>query len=94
MGAVNVSFDLNIAQLFSPLLLIVVAWLVKLARDKIMDNMNAKHAENTERLGRIETQTTATNGKVAEQELRLTKQEAKTELLTEMLLGRQPDKGS
>lgn len=59
-----------------------------------------RHVENTLRLDRIETQTTTTNGKVAEHvslldalDKRLVREEAKTELLTEIYLGRQPDKG-
>lgn len=89
----TVTFDFNVAQLFSPVLLAVLAWLLKVARDRIIDNQNAKHAENTERLDRIESQTTTTNGKLADQEKRLTVQEAKTELLTELFLKNQPDGG-
>lgn len=93
MDAAKVSFDLNIAQLFSPLLLLVVAWLIKVARDQINGNMDQKHAENTERLNRIEHQTTETNGKVAEHDKAIVALQAKTQLLTEIYLKSQPDKG-
>lgn len=90
----GVTFEFNVAQLFSPVLLLVVAWLIKVARDQITDNMNAKHTENSARLERIEAQTTLTNGKVAAHETAITALQAKTELLTEIYLKSQPDKGA
>ena len=60
-------------------------------RDEIA---TARHKDNITRFDRIEHQTTATNGKVAEQELRLTKLEAKEEVLLDIMLQRQPDRGS
>lgn len=54
-----------------------------------------QHREETmTRLERIENQTTATNGKVAAHDMAIVSLQAKTELLTEIYLGRQPDKGA
>ena len=89
----GISFDLNLGALFSPLLLAVLLYALNKARDSIIDSQDKRHAENIVRFDRIETQTTATNGKVAEHELRLTKDEARIEVLMEMMLGRQPDGG-
>ena len=60
-------------------------------RDEIA---TARHKDNVARFDRIEVQTTTTNGKVAEQELRLTKLEAKEEVLLDIMLQRQPDRGA
>lgn len=119
----SVDFSFNVAQLFSPLLLVVVGWLINHAKVVITRHMDenrdkahalaeererkrqeiedARHAENTARLDRIELQTTKTNGTVLENtrdiaELKsdMKTEKAKTELLTELLLKSQPDKGA
>lgn len=97
-------FNFNVAALFSPLLLAIVAWLINHAKTALMKHMDenrdkahaiaeARHRDNIERFDRIEKQTTETNGKVANQEQRLTVQEAKTQLLTDLFLSKQPDRG-
>jgi len=68
---------------------------------KAQELADTRHTENTDRLDRIEAQTTKTNGTVLEhsEEIAALKTDLKverelTKLLTEMLLQRQPDKGT
>lgn len=57
-------FTIDIGTVVSPLLLICVAVIANQVKKAVMAHMDAKHAENTLHLDRIETQTTATNGRV------------------------------
>lgn len=60
----DVTFDLNLAALFSPLLLVVLMGIVNTARKAVEQRVDERHAETTGHLNRIEAQTTETNGRV------------------------------
>lgn len=60
----ELSFDINLGALFSPLLLIVLAYIVNTARKAVEHRVDERHEETTGHLKAIEVQTTATNGRV------------------------------
>lgn len=98
----ELSFQLNIGALLSPVLLLVLAWLGNSLKKAVIGHMDEnaqqardlaeqRHKENSERIDAILAQTTATNGKVAEHELRLGRAEAKTEVLLELYMKGKPE---
>lgn len=89
------SFDLNVGALLSPVALLVLAYLLKRARDAVIGHMDVKlnegrdladkrHAENKLAIEAILRQVTATNGKVAEHDKAITALQAETRMLTQL----------
>lgn len=69
-------FEFNVALLFSPLVIIIVGWIVKRAKDAIVAHMDEnrdhtfaiserRHAELVTRLDAVESQVLLTNGRVS-----------------------------
>lgn len=92
---VEFSFDLNVGALLSPVALLVLAWLLKRARDAVIGHMDVKlnegreladkrHAENKKAIEAILAKVTDTNGKVAEHDRAITTLQAETRMLTQL----------
>lgn len=60
----DISFNFNAASLLQPVLVLVFAYLVNVAKKAVERNVDARHVETTAHLNRIEAQTTKTNGRV------------------------------
>lgn len=82
----DIRFTLDLGAFISPLLLVCVAVIANQVKKAVMAHMDAKHEENTLHLDRIETQTTATNGRVTKLEERQTDHEKDAKADHDLLL--------
>lgn len=64
------SFDLNLGSLLSPVLLVVLAYIVNVARKAVDKRVDERHAETTAHLNRIEELYKSTNTRVEAVEAR------------------------
>lgn len=79
-------FTVDLGTVISPLLLVCVAVIANQVKRAVMAHMDAKHEENTQHLNRIETQTTATNGRVTSLETRQAAHETEAKADHDLLL--------
>lgn len=82
----EISFSLDLGTVVSPVLLLVLAYLVNTARKAVDKRVDERHDETTTHLDRIEGKVDTTNGRVNKLEERQATHEAEAKADHDMLL--------
>jgi hypothetical protein len=96
----DLKFSLDLGSVVSPVLLLVLAYLVNAARKAVDKRVDERHEETQGRLDAVVVQTTTTNGTVRDHsaaildlQSRMLVEETTSKLLTSVYLKTLPDKG-